>query len=405
MRSGSRFVTVGLLDQGLSSVATLILSLSVLNLSPVSTAASFSAALIVYGLAVALSRSLASEPFAVFHQRSQLSLGDEAKAHVVASLPVGALALVLMTAMGVLADPLGGVTAGAVMAGVAADSVRSTYLAAGNAAGAAIRSVLVSVVTGLSAVVAFALHEPFIAIVGWLVAASGIAIAALLSPSQHRWWRGLLPETFSYAIEFAVTSGASQVALLIAVLIVGDSFSVTQRVLVTLFGPYLSLFQALAIVAIPLLVRSTVMNPRTRRGRVKGAGVFALVLWVALLAWGGVATLIASSWGSGVFGASWSVASPYIGTYFCSLIPGAAVAGVFLAARASADTRRSLRIRVVSGILQLFVPIVGAIAAGIFGFYIGVTIAAATVAAYGFFNLWGMKGDHRNGDRPRDANY
>lgn len=378
-----KFLTAGVLDQGLASLATLFVSLSTLRVANSDDAYSYSVGLIVFGLAVSVCRSVTSEPLAVF-----LDQIDPAKSAMRSHISVAALiAVLIFPALAILGalNSLYSVALSTTLFAVAtADSVRSTLIAEGSSWRAAQRSILLSCGALVGAICGFAFGNVYLPILGWFVGSVCVLISGWISSTTGRIL--LRPHTFSYLLEFGVTAGASQAGLLLAVTIAGESLAISQRTLLTLFGPYLALYQAMALLGVPFVM--TVLRKRRTGAQVALAGLlYSGVLLVALLAWALFAFAAARSLGSQLFGQSWEVSSPYFAVYLGALITGCFTAGLFISARATKNLKLSFSIRALSGALQLALPVTFAALNGIEGFFWGSLAASALIAVIGYILL------------------
>lgn len=385
-----RFFSIGLADQALVSISTLLMSIATLRVASLQEAYSYSIALIGYGIAVSVSRSLTSEPLAAVGLPRSGRANLEVRSHVIVALLVGVGCLPLMAIMGAVDSPFSWLIAAAIMLAVGADGVRTTQIALGNARGAVCRSLLlfctISIGAGLGILADSLLFIP----IGWAIGGMLIVAHALIVSRSPGGFLMMRPETFSLFKEFLVTSGASQAALLIGVGFVGDTLALVQRTSVTIFGPYMALYQALAMLGVPILRRDS-WGPEwlTSRPR-RAASVYSAVLLIALASWMAIVSLLTDSVGIELFGESWTEAQPYLLLYACSLFGGLISAGVFIAVRASGNLRLSLRIRLMSGIAQLVLPCVLSIHFGTSGFLLGVMIAGIFVGLSGHILMRGM---------------
>jgi hypothetical protein len=377
------FIGGGIADQAFSSLTTLVVSLSVLATAPIGEAQDFSVLVLTFGILVALARSVTSEPAIVFSSlQTDASRGRLDGSHLVQSLIIGAAGTALACALFGIGGSFGILVAGACFLAVGADSVRTGLQALGKTTNAAAITGSTFVAVGISGALAVFLDEPSVVIGAW-AGASGLAIAAGFIIAGHtRLWGAFKPETYSFFAEAIVTTGASQGAVLVGAALLDPNLAVVARVGATIFGPYLAVYQATALLAIPYFRRhSPHSGPRVQAAVVSAA--LLLVLVVSALP----TILVLNAVGEKLLSDSWTSFEPFLPAYLASLIAGTLTAGVFLAVRATGRTRQSLWLRIASGSGQLAVPFLALAGGGMDTYFIFATLVIALVAVLGWAML------------------
>jgi hypothetical protein len=386
--SRRKFIGSGLADQGFSSLITLSVSLTVLALSESSDAQHFSVLVLVFGILVALARSVTTEPAVVFAPVERGNSRDHLDgSHLVQSTVIGLIGVCAACVLFGISGRFGLMVAVACTLAVGADSVRTGLQAAGRPGGAATLTGFTFLVVAVAAVVAILIGDPTAVIIGWgASSAVGLAVGFFMS-GGYASWGPLKPETYSFLAEATVTTGASQGAILIGAALLTPDLAVVARVGATVFGPYLAVYQATALLAIPYFRRH-----RPEVGPMFQAASVSIVLLAILLGSAIPSVLILHAWGEPILGDSWLAFRDFAPSYLLSLVAGTLTAGVFLAVRATGNTRSSLHLRVWSGVGQVVVPFLVLWTTGISTYYVLASIVTVLVAALGW---WILRKDSR----------
>jgi O-antigen/teichoic acid export membrane protein len=215
--------------------------------------------------------------------------------------------------------------------------------------------------------------------------ASGSIVASALGVAQtklrptthvHRWWHEHLGLGSRYSAEFLLTIGVSYVLTLTVALLGGLRDSAGLRGAQVLMGPLHVLSMGISMQALPAMARQAATAPEriVPTARIVSG---TLVLLVAL--WGVVLVVVPDSWGEGLLGETWAVASPLLVPFTWLYAATAASTGALIGLRALADARRSLATRLIASPVTVLFGVVGALVAGPVGVVVGLA-AAGTLA-------------------------
>lgn len=392
--NAGRHALLGASDQGLSSLASLVLTVGAFRsglLEPGQTAVM----LIVWSISIGVARSLYAEPIASLAEPScepwRVHMAPAAGA-LVGTMAIGSLAqaaTVLVTGVSPAAVGVG-VTLAAM---TAADAVRSVAQATAHpdVALAASAMSLIGITVGFVADTATGGSAG--AFLGAGFTAVAVVVAGFSLGPVHR--GDVRPHHLNYLSEYILTSGSVQIAALLGGALVSNAVPITLRVGSTAFGLYLVGLQAAALMAVPLLrgpLRAWAFTHRVRSSLALSATL------LALLAINAATLLMIAEYGTDLLGGAWSEATDVLPFYAVSLVGGALTAGPFLLLRALDSRADSLRLRAFSGTLQLITPIVCGAIWGASGFFLGALGASLATAAIGLTAL-------RTTGRPSNVNY
>jgi hypothetical protein len=376
-------------DQAAASLITLVVSLVALRTSEHRAAFEFSVSLVVLAIAMGGSRSLTAEVTAV-SDHSETARPRALVAGVgTAALVASGAAFGLYWGFG-FRTPTGVASALLIVAACASDSVRTHHLACRAPRAAAIASTVPLVVVLLTLPVAAVNHSAVPLIVAWATGSAllaGVTAVRNLKPARQAPPLGGGKVGLGFLYEFVVTTGASQGSILLATPMAGPGLAIAGRGGATAFGPYFAAFQAVALLAVPALRdRATKEGRKSARAVAEAARVSAGLL--ALLAgWSCVAYGAVYWGGEAIFGEAATSVSTVFWPYLAGLCGSAFVAGPFLAMRANALRRQSMILRTWAGISQVLLTVLGALAGGVPGFFIGSGAAGVISGALGFVIL------------------
>ncbi len=378
-------LALGFADQGAMSAGMLLLSIGVFRSGTPREVAEVSIALVVYSLAVGIARSLTSEVVSVQSIDFDRSVFIQiTKISVLRVLAVTGLVMVIVALSVGVHTEAGALALAAGALATCVDVVRTTAIAMqANTLSAGISFFgLAGICIGLCICLWFDDATPLVAT--WLVSLTLVLgfLAALahrsgppLSAAQVAWHP-------RYLWEAIVTTGSSQIAILVGSAWLGAEVASIARLGATLFGPYFVLLQASALLAVPRLVRWRIARENYRdwhgASAVSGALSGLICAWFILL-------ILANRTGIGtqILGKNWELAQSYTALMFLGYLGGAISAGPLLALRASGAKRRPLILRSLAGAAQLLIPLVLYRVRGIHGYFEGVALAGVLVATAG----------------------
>ncbi|MGW5267723.1 hypothetical protein ACWEQ4_03655 [Rhodococcus sp. NPDC003994] len=380
MRQGKlAFLGTGLADQGASSATTLLISIFSLRHADSDGAWVFSAGILIYGIAIAAARSVTSELLAVFRDQHKVFEPADVQARFlhrgIAIGCLGAAAVVLIGASSslILATILGL----AIIPQVGADTLRTAFVVTGETK----RAVIISGTTLAATIAGGAMNElmnaSFPVFATWGLA--GVGFCVLFLRRQLRSAMPVLPMSNTFLLEAAVTTAASQLAVLLGVAVTGPDLAIVARVMATAFGVYTLFYQAVALLVYPFVARQqTRTKPVTVWFGVSGVLTAVLATCIGLMFL--FARLVEPA---SIFGESWDIAKMYLSQYAAVLLIGTTSAATFLTLRVVQRTRVSLRVRIGSGLLNIAVPVGLGAVSSIQGFYVGVGLASLLVGMVG----------------------
>jgi O-antigen/teichoic acid export membrane protein len=387
MRGGLQGAGLAVVDQGVSSISNVAITVLVAR---VADAPTFGVFALVYASVVLLQGSadgLIGEPFAVLHSDSA---PDEARRG-------------LRQAAGAAVAVGGAIAAGLALVGAALpEPARSLLLCYALLApallvqslwrfacfalrrpGTAVANDLVWMavqVAALGVVIAAGAATPASLVLAWGTGAVAAAVVGFVQlgigpdlAGGGAWLRQTSHLGVRYAAEFFSTFGANQAALTATGWIAGLAAVAQLRGAQLLFGPVMILATSVRVAGTPIAVRQKARGARHLRAVTVcvGAGMA-----VAILAWTSLILLAPAGVGESVEGASWVLARAAVPMVAVSTICAGVAIGLVLSLRALADARRSLRGRMAQGALRLVGAATGAALAGGVGAATGLAVGA-----------------------------
>jgi O-antigen/teichoic acid export membrane protein len=377
MASVLRRLSWGLVDQAVTSLVSFVVGIYVARSLGIAEFGAFSLAWVTYGVALNISRGIATDPLAVRYSGVATSAWRTAASRssgmaLVVGVLIGSSCVVIGT---VLPGTLGAafVALGIVLpALLLQDSWRFAFFTAGHGGKAFVSDVTWAV--ALVPLLILAARDP--GVIRFMLAWGGAAaVAAVVSgfqarilprPASARSWlaehRDLGPR---YLIENVSMSGAAQVRMYGLGAIAGLAAVGTVRGAELLMGPFLIVLSGVGLVAVPeaarVLRRSPTALPR-----------FCLALGLgqaaAALTWGLLLLLaLPDSAGRQVLGEVWTTASTLIIPATCAVMFASISTGAAAGLRALGVARRSLRAQLVAAAAYASCGIAGAVIAGASG--------------------------------------
>jgi O-antigen/teichoic acid export membrane protein len=361
----------GLSDQAFSSLTNFALSMMIARAVGPAGFGAFTLAFATYTLALAISRSLVSEPLAVRFSRSDEEGWRRSTASATgAAFALGCLAGLVILAFAAFADGTlrsSLLALGLTMPGLLLqDAWRHAFFVRRTPADAFFNDVAWAVAlfpvlffataTGRSSVMLFVLAWGGSATVA---AAFGILQARVVPRpfAVVRWLREHGDLGFSFLGETMVLTGSRQGAVYAIGAIAGLAETGAIRAGFILLGPLNILYLGIRSMAVPEAIR--MLDKSLTRFRSMILGMTGGLGLVALL-WGGAALLIPDAWGTEILGETWGPArSLLIPLVLADAASGASTAGV-IGLRALAATSHSLRARIVAALTVLVGAVGGA---------------------------------------------
>ncbi|WP_300015966.1 hypothetical protein [Pseudonocardia sp.] len=381
----------GLADQAVSSLTNFAVGIIVARSLGVADFGSFSLAWVTYGVALNLSRGLATDPLVVRFSGVPITAWRRA----VASSSGTALAVGCATgAVCVLAGLVAGgsvgtafVALGLVMpALLLQDSWRYAFFAGTQGRRAFTNDVVWAVVLVPALALAALTGSVFGFVLAWGLSAAAAAafgwVQTRVRPdlgAVRLWARTHRDLGARYMIENVSMSGAAQIRMYGLGAVAGLASVGTVRGGELLVGPFLAVLMGLSMVAVPEAARLLRQAPHR-------LPAFCLLLGggqaLAAAAWGAaLLLLLPDAVGRYVLGPVWVTASALIIPATLSVMNASLSTGAAAGLRALGASRRSLRAQLIAAVLYATGGITGAVMAGALGSSWGVAAATLVAAA------------------------
>jgi len=386
-----------IVDQALSSVSNIATAIVAAATLSARDFGAFGIAVLVYGLALGVTRGIVTEPLISMHShieaeslrpRLSAAAGSATELGIVFALGVAAIGMIVggvsLTALGCLALVLPGL--------VVQDAWRYCFVAWGRPKSAVIND---SVWCGIEAVALVLLLATGNLTLGTVVLAWGGsgAIAGLVGSAQagmaptllstRRWLGEHRHLSWRYTTEFALATGSSQIALILLGAIAGLAALGALRGALVFFGPIVVIFTGSYLALAAEGARMRDQPARLRRIMAYTSCALVVVGSVSLL----TGVFLPQSIGRSIFGDTWAPARRVLVPVGLAVLGNCAASGAVVGLRALAAAKESLRARLIVAPLSMVAPLVGA-AWGAAGFAIGLAITAW----FGVFVWWGQFG-------------
>jgi len=373
----------GALDQGVSSLITLALTIAVARGVDPREFGFFSIALMISTIVLSLTRTLASDPLTIrFSARNQQALHLGAKGSLSSSAAVGVGLGVIMAATGVA---LGGAVGGALVAfGASApfvalqDGCRMAFVAMGRPRATLSIDLIWLSVQGVGIVLwTLSGREGSIAYVGaWGLGAAASAFAGLrrlrVFPTLRSvgpWLRAHRDLSSPLMLDQLTMLAGSQATTWAVGAIVGVASLGAMRVVQVVLGPITTIFTAVSLVAVPELVRITQENS-VARAKFVAARLSTALAALAICA-GAAVWLLPAEVGRSLFGESWLSATGIVIPMTFVIAATGAQTGWIIAARALELATGMVRARLRTALLTAAFGVVGAVVGELHGAVIG----------------------------------
>ena len=396
--TSTRRIGWGIADQALSSATNFLFLVVAAGAVGREAFGALGIAFAAYAMAIGLARALAGEPLTVrFSVASVTDTKRAADAALGTAAIVGVLAGVLVAVAGlavggVLGDAL--VPLAVVLPGlVLQDSWRFVFMAGGRPAVACTNDgiwLAAQVAAFLALAAAGGLSLAAI-VLAWGVAANLAAIVAALQSGLRpdvgaaRGWlhahRDLWPR---FTGEFVALTGSWQIALLGLGVVAGLDAVGALRAAQLLVGPLNVAFLAVPLVAVPESQRLW----RGARGEpFQHGAVIAAALAALAIVWGAMVSLLPSSLGHDLLGATWVDARALLPAVAAVMVGVGITLGALCALRVLAAARDSLLARMVSASLVIIAVLGGGALAGAAGAAWGWALASIIGAGVWWLRL------------------
>ncbi|HET6500492.1 MAG TPA: hypothetical protein VFG87_06975 [Amycolatopsis sp.] len=387
----------GLADQAVSSLTNFAVSSYVARSLGVAAFGVFSLALVTYGVALNVSRGLATDPLMVrFSGVSEQSWRRAVSRATGTAIGVGAAAGAACLLLGVA---IGG-AAGHAFAGLGVvlpallsqDSWRFAFFAAGKGRKAFLNDLVWAVVLVPAMVLADHQGSVTAFVLAWGLSAAVAAgfgyLQTGIAPgvgAARRWLREQRDLAPRYLLENVSNSGASQVRMYGLGAIAGLAAVGTVRGAELLLGPFLAVLMGLSLVTVAEASRVVRKAPH-RLARfclfLGGSQAAAAALWGL-----GLLLLLPDGLGEFVLGSVWPTASELILPATLAVVGASFTTGAQAGLRALAAARRSMPTQVLTSCCYVAGGLAGALSAGAVGSAWGVAVATSTGAAIWWLQL------------------
>jgi O-antigen/teichoic acid export membrane protein len=395
MRGVLRRVTWGLADQAVTSMVSFVVGIVVARSLGAVEFGAFSLAWVTYGVAVNISRGLATDPLAVRfsgvpHKLWKTAVASSSGMAIAVGLATGAICVAVGAALGGRAGAAF-VALGLVLPGLMLqDSWRFAFFASGQGGKAFLSDITWAV--ALVPLLYLAKHDgPSVTkfVLAW--GAAGI-FAALVSGLQARvvprlfrarqWFRDHRDLGLRYLAENLTISGAYQLKMYGLGAFAGIAAVGTVRGAEMMLGPFFIVLSGIGLVAVPEAARML-------RRSLPALRAFCLLLGsaqaLAALAWGlALVLLLPHAWGHALLGEVWDSAQPLLLPATLSVMFASFYTGASAGLRALGVARRSLKAQLWASAFYL----VGSVGGGILNGALGSAWGAAGATFAGAIVWW-----------------
>lgn len=379
-----------LVDQALSALSNIVLSVAVARSVTASAFGAFSIAFVIFGVLIAVTRSLVGQPL-------QMRFSSATAADQRAAAAQGLGAALLMALLGSVVVAAAGLVAGSSLrsallalavilpALLVQDSCRMALLSAGRPRGAAGADAIWAVVMVglLGALVALREESVFLLMIAWGVGAlvSALVAFALLRvvPAPQRAWawvrdqwdltRYLFPEYF-------LGLGAMQLAILLVGALASAEAVGALRAAQVLLGPLGILGAGIFQFAVPEVARR---QGQPSRSLVAFASVVSGFLGLVTVVYLVVLVLLPDHWGTALFGDSWPGAAAVLLTMGLSSLASALATGPAGVLYGIQQAKSTFRISLAKGPVLLVAVLLGTVLGGAVGAAWGLATTEACV--------------------------
>ena len=398
-------------DQTVSSLTNVALTIMVARSVSADEFGTFSLLFATYLVCITLVRGLTSEPLLVRFSAAEPTTLSRAVSQSSGATVVAALLLVLVLTAVVLATglvpELPALIFLATLPGLLLQDHWRYALLAAKKPHKALANDVAWALAQLLAVTALALTDRLtlvLLVLAWGAAANVAALVGLLQVRVRphvcrtaQWLREQGDLAGRYAAE-GLALGANQATVFVLAAVAGLAAAGSLRAAQTMFGPLVVLNLGVQLALVPEAVRAATRSLRRMTRLVLAA---AGLLTTVTAAWSIVVLLLPNAAGEALLGSSWALAVPLLVYMAVDRLAYATIIGPFLGLRALADSRRSLRARMVGSALAVLGGVVGALVDGARGVAIGAaasSLISIVVWSYAFFRALPDRRTIRTGD-------
>ena len=378
-----------MVDQGLSSLSNMAVSVAVARAVGVHELGGFSVAYVVYTMLLGLTRALTSEPLTVRHSATDPAdlrpaiaevTGTALAIGVVWAAPLLAIAALSPSAIG---GPL--VALAIFLPGLLVQDVwRFAFVTCGQPRSAAANDLVWLVVQGLVFAVVPRLADPSggAYLAAWGAAATVAAVAGCVQsgvvPAPTRalaWLRAHAAPARAFTFEFVARAGARQMTISVAGATAGLAALGALRGGQVVFGPLNVILLGASMAAIPEAVRSLRSNDSAL---VPFCDRLVIGLVLLCVGYSAAATAVPAALGRSLLGATWPGAHTLFVSQGALLVGIAASSGYLVGLRARQDLRSSVLTRAALIPVTVLGGVTGAVIDGARGLLLG--LSAANIA-------------------------
>ena len=408
-RSASR-LGWGFADQALSSLTNFALGILVARSVSTADLGAFGLALVTYWSALAVGRSISSQPLVIRYTAVIASEWRQGTAAATGTMVAVGLATGVVSV--VLGWLIGGALGDAFFAlGVSLpglllqDCWRYAFLADGRGRSAFVNDLVWTIVMfpALIAVIVSGATGVLWLMLAWggsatLAALFGILQAGVApAPTRAGWWLRLQRDLAArYAGEAVVNMGLRQIGAYVVATIGGLVVTGTLRAGDLLLSPLNFVFQGVHLVGIPEGVRAL---GHSYRRLVMFTIALSSVLAGVVLAWGVFLFLLPEEIGVAVLQGAWDPARSVVLPIAIGLAFGGVATGATIGLRVLAAAQRSLRMTAFGSVTALVGVVVGVIAGGAQGVAWAIVVVSALNVGLWWWQFRQALADHRRAAR------
>jgi O-antigen/teichoic acid export membrane protein len=383
-------------DQAMSSLNSFLVGIPAAHQCGAAGFGVFSTAWVTYGVALAMSRGLSTDPLTVRYSGvAQAPWRRATSAALATALAVGVGVGGLCAVAGLALGGLLGhamLALGVVLPGVLVqDAWRISFIAVGAGKKAFVNDLISCVVVVPLLFPAGRAGSPSAFLLAWGIAALVAATAGIVQaafcprPAAVRGWLGAHRELNArYLPENVTQAGSVQLLSYGRSAVMGFGALGSVRGANLLFGPLTVWLTGLTLFGIAEAVRTVATRPqRVRRFCVS----FAAGKIVLVVGWGLFLLLLPTAAGRAVLGPLWASTRPLILPTTLIFVVNQPAAAARVGLRALGAARRSLRAQLVTSALTLIFGVVGAALSGVQGTVWGVVVATAIASIFWWRDL------------------
>jgi O-antigen/teichoic acid export membrane protein len=371
-----------MVDQGVSSLSNVVVSVLVARSLPTEGFGAFGLAVIAFLLVLGVTRALIGEPLLSQHSNATPEERRRLAPDMLGSaVLVGVVASAVVFVIGVVA---GGAAGSALVAlaivlpmMMAQDTWRYVFIVDRPGAAVAVDVAwLVAVCVAMLLapdhadpawyVVAWGSAAGVGAVAGWIIARDSLAV-----PHPGRWFSDHQRMGSRFVGEFVTGTATTQLVLVGVGAIAGLAVLGAVRATQVFFGPVNTVHQGAYLALVPEGAQAASRPERMRRLMV-GASIGLAT--VALL-WMCVGLALPDRWGTALFGSTWSESTALLVPVGLAMVAGSLITGGFAGVRSLGAASDSLRARMRTVLPQLVLPIIGAALAAGEGYALGLAAA------------------------------